>query len=147
MPDVGGQISAAMGQLIATRLELMIDECRVTRPDALPQTPELDADGNVTPDDAAPVYEGPCTIANPRSALQGNRTATDDAGVRNHRILRVAQGAALRPGDLVTVTATAVSPGLLGSVFVVAGEEERTYATYRRYQLRGSSWESATTGG
>lgn len=143
------QIAAAMAELVAVREELMVDECTVTRPGAQPATPDLDpATGQpVAAPAGPPVYEGPCTIADPSSALQGHRTIDDQAGVPNQRILRVPHRADLQPGDLVTVTACLVSPGLVGSVFTVAGEEERSYATYRRYVLRGSSWESATTGG
>ena len=76
--------------------------------------------------------------------MQGPRTVNDEAGVPNQRILRVPHRAALEPGDLVTVTACLRSPGLVGSTFTVAGEEERTYGTYRRYVLRGSSWEATS---
>lgn len=137
------QVVAAMRQLIAVRETLMVDECTVTRPGEQPATPDLDPDtGMPLVDPADPdVYAGPCTIADPSSALQGHRTVNDDAGVPNQLVLRVPHRAALLPGDVVTVTACAVSPGLVGSVFTVAGEQERTYATYRRYVLRGSSWE------
>lgn len=148
MADPRGQIAAAMAQLIAVREDLMVDECTVTRPADQAATPDLDPATGMPlagPDDPE-VYAGPCTIADPSSALQGHRTVNDEAGVPNQRILRVPHRAALQPGDLVTITTSAVSPGLVGSVFSVAGEEERSYATYRRFVLRGSSWESATTG-
>lgn len=130
---------AAMEQLIAIRQDLMIDECTVERPADLPQTPVLDADGNVVTPAPTTVYVGRCTIADPSSTLQGYRTVNDDAGVPNQRVLRVPHAADLRPGDLLTVTASAVSPGLIGDVFTVAGEDERSYATYRNYRLRGST--------
>ncbi len=137
------QVVAAMRQLIAVRETLMVDACTVTRPGAQPSPPDLDPDtGMPLTDPADPeVYVGPCVVADPSSALQGHRTVNDDAGVPNQRVLRVPHRAALLPGDVVTVTASAVSPGLVGSVFTVAGEQERTFATYRRYVLRGSSWE------
>lgn len=136
----GGQIAAAMQQLIACREDLMVDECTVTRPAPVGQTPDLDADGNVPDADDTEVYAGPCTVADPSSALRGTRTVTDEAGAPNNRVLRVPHRADLQSGDLVTVTASAVSPGLVGDVFVVVGEDERSYGTYRRYVLRGSSW-------
>ena len=148
MPDARTQIAAAMQQLIATRTDLMIDECTVTRAASQPQTPQLDADGNVTAGDAAPpVYQGRCTFADPSAARLAGQTTTDEAGVPSAPVLRVPHAADLRPGDVVTCTASAVSPGLVGDVFVVIGEQERTYATYRRFALRGSSWESTATGG
>lgn len=142
------QIRAAMAQLIARRGDLMLDECTVTRPETVEQTPVLDADGNVADLPDPTVYAGRCTVADPRSALQANRTVSDESGAPNQRVLRLpSDSAGLRPGDVVEVTASLVSPGLVGDRFVVVGEEERTYATYRRYQVRGSSWVSATIGG
>ncbi len=137
------QVVAALTELIRVRETLMVDACTVTRPGAQPSTPDLDpATGMPLADPADPeVYAGPCTVADPSSALQGHRTVNDDAGVPNQRVLRVPHRAALLPGDVVTVTACAVAPGLVGSVFTVAGENERTFATFRKYVLRGSSWE------
>jgi hypothetical protein len=135
------QIAAAMQQLIATRMDLMVDECVVTR--AIPTDPTAPLDpGTGLPTAQAPseVYTGPCTIAAPKDAPQRGRTVQDDSGVPNERVLRVPHVADLRPGDLVTVTASAFSPGLVGDRFVVVAEEERTYATYRRFIIRGSSW-------
>lgn len=142
MAEVGTQIAAALQQLIAARLDLMIDEGTCVRPGDLGQTPTLDDDGNVVAPEGPVVYgpNGRCAVADPSSALIGNRTVNDDDAVPNKRILRVPHTADLHPGDVFTVTASAVSPGLVGKVFVVVGEEERTYATYRRYVLRGSSW-------
>jgi hypothetical protein len=82
----------------------------------------------------------PCTISDPSSALVGNRTVVDDGGVPNRRILKTPHRYDLRPGDLLTVTLASVSPGLVGDVFTIVGEEERSYATYRRFVIRGASW-------
>ena len=137
---VADQYAAAMVQLTAARTGQMLDVCRVTRPGAVGQTPDLDADGRVIAPTGATVYEGPCTISDPSSAQISGRTSNDQAGVPNTRWAKVPHDADLRPGDLLTVTAARVSPGLVGDVFVVQGEEERTYATYSRFLLRGSSW-------
>jgi hypothetical protein len=135
------QLQRAMAQLTAARHEQMLDACTVTRPGELSQTPELDADGNVIGGAADPtVYAGRCTISDPTTALLGGRTSDDEAGVPNQRIAKLPHDADLRPGDLLTVTAAAFSPGMVGDAFVIVGEEERSYATYRRYLLRGSSW-------
>jgi hypothetical protein len=134
------QLQQAMAQLTAARHQQMVDTCRVTRPAELPQTPELDGDGNpVIPDDVV-VYEGPCTVSDPTTALLGGRTSDDQSGVPNQRIAKLPHDADLRPGDLLTVTVAVFSPGMAGDAFVIVGEEERSYATYRRYLLRGSSW-------
>ncbi len=91
------QIVAALAELIRVREDLMVDVCTVTRPGAQPATPDLDpATGMPLADPADPeVYAGPCVVADPSSALQGNRTVNDDAGVPNQRILRVPHRAAL----------------------------------------------------
>jgi hypothetical protein len=139
-----GQIAAAMAQLIAVREDLMVDEGTVTRPAAQEQTPVLDGNGMPVGGAAVTVYtEMPCTVADPSSALVANRTVTDQAGVPNRRTLRTPHRFTLLPGDLFTVTAASISPGLVGDTFLVIGEEERSYGTYRRYVLRGSSWLSS----
>jgi hypothetical protein len=38
------------------------------------------------------------------------------------------------------MTACAFSPGLVGQTFVVLHEDPRTYATFRSFTVRGSSW-------
>jgi hypothetical protein len=135
------QIAAAMQQLISARMDLMVDECVVTRAPRPDPTAPLDpTTGLPTVRPRSEVYAGPCTIADPKDAPQGGRTVQDDSGVPNERVLRVPHVADLRPGDLVTVTASAFSPGLVGDRFIVDTEEERTYATYRRFVIRGSSW-------
>lgn len=134
------EYAAAMAELTAARAGQMLDRCVVTRGLDPGQTPELDANGDVVPTAPTTVWDGPCTIADPTSAQLAGRTSNDQAGVPNTRTLRVPHDADLRPGDLLTVTDAAFSPGLVGDTFTVLGEEERTYATHRRYALRGSSW-------
>ena len=132
--------AAAMRQLTAARTAQMLDACLVTRGADLGQTPELDADGNVVETPPETVYDGRCTISDPTAAQRSQRTSNDEAGAPNERVLKVPHDAELRPDDLVTVTASAFSPGLVGDVFVVVGEHEKSYATSRRYAIRGSSW-------
>ncbi len=135
-----GPYATAMAQLTAARTAQMLDACSVTRATDPGPTPDLDADGNPTAADPQTVYEGRCTVSDPTDAQRSARTSNDDAGVPNERVLKVPHTAALRPGDVVTVTASAFSPGLVGDRFVVAGEHEKSYATSRRYAIRGSSW-------
>jgi hypothetical protein len=140
MTDPRARYTAAMARLTSAREEQMLDAGRAVRPADLSQTPTLDADGNPTAPDGAVVFEGPCTISHPASAQINGRTSNDASGTPNARVLKVPHRADLRPGDVFTVTASAFSPGLVGDDFVVLGEEERSYATHRRYLLRGSSW-------
>jgi hypothetical protein len=130
----------AMAVLTAERERQMVDAGRATRPAKVGQTPTLDADGNVVTPPGTTPYEGPCTVSDPTTALLGGRTTNDESGVPNQRVLKVPHVADLRAGDLFKVTASAFSPSLVGDVFLVVGEEERSYATHRRFLLRGSSW-------
>jgi hypothetical protein len=137
-----------MAALTAAREQQMPDECTVTRTPPPAPTPELDADGNIAaPNASPPIYEGPCTVFSPSAAVISGQTVNDQSGVPDAQMLKVPHRADLQPGDVVTVTAAAYAPGLVGETFHVTREGARSYATYRLYQLRGSSWESATTGG
>lgn len=145
MTDLAAQYAAGMAQLQAARTGQMLDACAVTRPENVGQTPVLDAAGNV-PNPADPTtYSGPCTLARFRSS--GVRatiapTVNDQAGVPEPRTLRVPHGADVRSGDRVQMTACAFSPELVGQVFAVLHEDPRTYATYRSFTVRGSSWQA-----
>jgi hypothetical protein len=135
------QYAAAMQQLTAARTGQMLDTGIAVRPASAGQTPTLDADGKVTAAAGEPVYDGPCTVSDPADATLAGRTTNDQSGVPTQRQLKLPiDSAALLPGDLFTVTASRFSPGLVGDVFVVVGEDERSFATYRRYRVRGSSW-------
>lgn len=141
-----GQIAAAMARLVEVREDLMLATGTATRPGEVGQTPDLDEDtGQPVVPDGTEVYDGPCTIADPTSGLRGRTgTVLDQAAVPNARILRVPLDSPdLLPGDVFEVTADPLSPSLVGDTFVVLWEEERTFATYRRYVLRGSSWLSS----
>lgn len=139
--QLAAQLAAGMAQLTAARAETFVDSCTAVRPDTANQTPVLDADGNVTPAAGPTVYQGPCVISQPTTTLVGGPTPTDEAGAPEQRELRGPHDMDLATGDLVTMTACAFSPGLVGDVFVVVGEHEKTYATKREYIVWGSSWQ------
>lgn len=141
MADLAGQIAAGMATLTSVRSTLLVDHGVATRPGDATQTPVLDADGNIVDPSAPVVYDGPCAVVQPKQAPLRNRTDNDDAGDPEERELQVPHTADLRTGDLFTVTASAFSPGMVGDVFVVVREDERSYATCRHYVLRGSSWQ------
>jgi hypothetical protein len=138
--DLQDRIRAGMAQLAAARTETFLDACVVTVAADPGQTPVLDADGNTTTGPATTVYTGPCALADPRLATMRNRTLTDQAGVPDQRSLRLPVDSPDLPfGALVTMTASAFSPGLVGDEFVVIREDERSYATYRAHIVRGST--------
>ena len=128
--DFRAEIERAYARLTGARTDQMVDTCTVTRPGV-----------------GDPVYEGPCTFSNPTStSLIGVRTTVDESGVPNQRVLKVPHTADLLAGDVVECTSSLLSPGLVGDEFVIVGEDERSYATCRRFQVRGSSWVSPEAG-
>lgn len=129
-----------MTALIAARTDQMVDACVADRPADPGQTPELDAEGNVVPVAPERVYDGPCSFGQLQDAELNAQTSDEQSGVPVRNTLRVPHGAGLRPGDVVTATAALFSPSLVGDVFVVVRQSEKTYATSERYFLRGSSW-------
>lgn len=142
MVNVADQYAAAMQQLTAARTAQMLDAGVATRPTDPGQTPDLDADGNVAGPPEREVYAGPGIVADPSSGQKAPQgSVNDQGGVPNARVLRLpVDSPDLRPGDTWTVTTSMASPSLVGDQFVVVGEEERSFATYRRYLLKGSSW-------
>ena len=143
MADLTAQLAAGMAVAIAADEASMLDTCTATRPADRPQTPPLDPEtGRRLPATAPEVYAGRCSLANPASGARAGATTTnDDADVPNTRVLKLPLAAvALRPGDLVRLTASAFEPGLVGDTFLVLGEVERSTGSHRRYQVRGSSW-------
>lgn len=143
MPNLAAQIATGMAQLTAARTVTLLDACTVTRPADVGQTPTLDADGNTTAAPPATVYSGPCSWALPKQAPVRMRTVNDEAGDPEQRQLRLPIGSPdLREGDVVTCTAAAFAAGLVGDEAVIDREDERTFATYRAYILRGSSWQA-----
>lgn len=131
--------------LIAAREAQMQDACTITRP-AVSGATVLDDDGMPTAVDGDDVYTGKCTVSDPTTGQRGRSgTVLDEAGVPYARILKVPNDSAgLEPGDVVTITGSRFSPGLVGDVFLVAAEIERSYATCRKYAVRGSSWRSSS---
>lgn len=143
MADLAGQISAGMAQLQAVRATMMVDACTVTRAANVGQTPVLDADGHITAVPDATVYSGPCAYALPKQASLRRMTSSDEAGDPEQRQLRLPiDSPTLYAGDVVTCTAAAFSPSLVGDEAVIDREDEKTYATFRAYILRGSSWQA-----
>lgn len=129
-----------MAALIRQREAEMVDACVIDRPTDPGQTPELDADGNVVPVAPERLYDGPCSFGKLQDAELQAETTDEQSGVPVRNVLRVPHGTGLRPGDLVTATAAAFSPSLVGDRFVIVRQSEKTYATSERYFLRGSSW-------
>ena len=84
-------------------------------------------------------------LSDPTTPAQQGRTSNDESGVPNQRVLKLGHDADLRPGDIATCVSARWSPGLVGDTFVVMAEEERSVALYRRYLVRGSSWQAQSS--
>jgi hypothetical protein len=134
-----------LAALAARRAQHLPDVWRVVRPAEQQSTPELDASGNVIAVEGTQVHEGPGMMSDPTTPAQQGRTSNDEAGVPNQRVLKLGHDADLRPGDIATCVSARWSPGLVGDTFVVMAEEERSVALYRRYLVRGSSWQAQSS--
>lgn len=144
MADLAARIQAGVAQAIAARTATMVDAGTASRPADVGQTPALDGDGNYSTPDDQTAYSGPCLLARFKSsgARASVQSTVDDAdGVPEPRTLKVPHGADVRPGDLWTMTACPFSPELVGQVFRVLHEDPRSYATFRSFYVRGSSWQ------
>lgn len=128
--------------LAARRARLLPDVWRAVRPGLLAQTPVLDEDGDVVPAVAPTVFEGPGMMSSPVASSVTGQTIDDQAGVPDQRVLKLGHDADLVPGDIVTCVSARWSPSLVGDRFVVVAEEERSVALYRRFIVRGSSWQA-----
>lgn len=129
-----------LATLVAWRERRMVDVCRaVTDPD--PQhTPELDGNGMPLPGTGGGVvYEGRCQVAQPSGGVRGAQVL-DDRGVPVSRLLLLpASSPTLAPGTVVKLLAAPHAPGLVGETLIVAAEDERSWASHRRYRVRGRS--------
>lgn len=113
---------------------LMVDTCTITRTTG--ETTNEDT-GVVTPTTAT-VYTGRCRIQ--QSQLGADSTPSDpgEAYVRLVAFeLQVPMSVVgLRVQDVITITASALDPDLVGRAFNVLGLAHKTHATARRVQVQ-----------
>lgn len=108
---------------------LMVDTCTVTRAGS-GTTDDLTGEVTSTP---TTVYAGRCKVQ--QAAAMGQRV---DAGEASTVLLRlevhlpVAGSEDVRRGDLVTITASANDPALMGKTFRVHDQAAKSFATARR---------------
>ena len=106
---------------------LMADACTVTR--VTSQT--LNESTGVLSDTATTVYTGKCRV---RTAASDAQTSAGDRATmtRDFVVHLPASVTAVQVDDVVTVTASALDPGLVNLVLTVAGEARGTHVTARR---------------
>lgn len=108
----------------------MVDTCTITRSGGSASQDE--ATGREVPAAASTVYAGKC-----RLQLEDVQAEHPEAGERVATVQRTvvsvpAAVTGVRPGDLVTVTASAIDPALVGQVLRVRDVAAKTYLTARR---------------
>lgn len=121
---MSAEIALARGRAAAEAL--MIDVCDIARP-----VSESASGGIVTPA-TAPVYSGKCRIQ-VKQETGGGRTVGEAYLIVQRLELQLPITAAeLAEGDLVTMTASALDPQLVGKTYAVQDVVRKTHLTARR---------------
>lgn len=112
----------------------MVDTCTITRAGA----PVTDATTGVVTPTWTTVYAGPCKLGESKGF--GASGTEPEAGEHQY----VVQGwnlhlpvavTAPTTGDVATITAAGLDPGLVGRTYRLANEFAKTFATARRFQV------------
>ena len=115
----------AAGRTLAE--SLMLDTCTATRPGA----PSTNTTTGAVTASSTSLYTGKCRVQDGLSAQAveaAGRTATIE-----HPIVHVPVGAfAPRPGDVITITASATAAGLVGRAYRVTAAQVKSLATAHR---------------
>jgi len=111
---------------------LMVDTCTITRPGV----PVTDPDTGVVTNTSAPVYTGKCKVQSKDSA-----TSSPDAGghsfvVVSRQVHIPANGADVRDGDVVTITASLLNSFTVGNVYRVEGFTPDSFDTAARLPVK-----------
>lgn len=123
---------------IALLADVLIDECVITRDVAGPFDATLnETTGLLEGGDTLTLYDGPCLI----KSVETRDTQIIDGGMpkyANNYRLRIPfdDGADVRLGDTVTVTAAINDPALLDKVFKVFSFDVSTHSIYRGMWLQ-----------
>jgi hypothetical protein len=107
--------------------QLMVDTCNITR-----RTGETTGTGGVITPTTTTLYTGKCRVQ--FKPMQGNGADVGEAYlllVRREVQLPMSVTGLLE-GDLITITASALDPDLVGKVYVVRDVEAKTHLTSRR---------------
>lgn len=115
------------GRILAE--SLMQDTCTITR-----KTGEVVSGGVITPT-YVQIYTGNCRIQARRVESQGSNVGEAYRLIERLELQLPVTVTGLAEGDVVTVTASALDPDLLGRVFAIRGVTAKTHLTYRRAEL------------
>lgn len=130
---IGHNIAAALPALRAQARSLMLDSCTIDRLDGLVWDEELQK----TVPNWVPVAMSPCNIDMPPATTRA--LVTDEVTTPGQPVVKVPMSVAgVEPDDRVTITAVSAAgdPELLGAVFWVTSNRNRSTAAARRLECR-----------
>ena len=117
------------GQRAAERL--MVDTCRVDRN----STPVTDPTTGKVSQSRTAIYEGKCKVQSMASRVQEATSAEHQfAAIRSEVHLPMTAGP-VRTNDYVTITASIVSPRMVGMVMRVTGVQPKSFETAQRVMV------------
>lgn len=120
-------ILAALPALRVQAESLMIDSCTVERPGGL----VTDAEGNVAPV-LTPVYAGRCKVQKTATQAANPSAGGHQFTLQDSRVDFPVGAGPLAVDDVVTLTAAALDPQLVGRLFRVTELFHKSYATAQR---------------
>lgn len=111
----------------------MVDSCAITRGDAVPVLDEVT--GEYTPTSET-VYAGKCKLKAGGTQARDVDLAAQALVVQSLVLhLPVAGSEGVTVGDTVTVTSSALDPGLVGNTYRVNAPYAQSFATARRFPI------------
>jgi hypothetical protein len=116
----------ARGRSFAERIQT--DTCTIT----IPGAPTLDPDTAVLTDTATELYSGQCRIRPRQVQDRMTEVGADEVGVTAHVVTVPISVVEIPPGAIVTVTASAADPDLVGRQFTILGAIHGSQITGRR---------------
>lgn len=113
---------------------LMVDTCTVVRVTAATTDPDT---GVIAPPTYSTIYSGACKIQQTAPATGSTVAGQADVLIGQlqlHLPVTTTTGN-VAPNDLVTITACAFDPSLVGKTFALRGPAHKSYATARRLPM------------
>ncbi len=124
---------------------LMVDSCTISRAGAGEPVYNPVTDTYTYPA-AASVYSGKCRVKPANVADTDDEAGETVVGVRRFVVSLPMSVTAVRRDDVVTVTTSALDPGLAGTRFRVLGAVKGSQVTARRLACEETGWVALPTG-
>jgi hypothetical protein len=110
---------------------LMVDSCAITRRSGSTVDPET---GVITPTYTT-VYTGPCRLRLPTATARPLTVGEAQEFTQHPTLSLPALTTGVEIDDIVTITASALMPALVGRVFHVRGKPSQTHMTAGRFEV------------